>query len=629
VMSRCVVRFTDRTLAYQDNTDKADDPRAFFVLQEHRTANVDRPYITRADQAIAHGAETLRTVGRPVMEGDIAVRREFGRTIRAGDYVLLDIDIEPNVTTLYAFFRVTKRTIPATGPIKLSLIGDNTLSLVPWTNAHPPNVPVQTNVPQIATCRIMESPYGLSNSAWKVICLALRPTGLITGFHVAWDTSDDEGSYVTLGGQTTFAANATLSADVGVTDTTINVTVPAQLDGDLFTMQPGAHQANNDELLLFIVNLITGGGPSSIADDENGYAEVECCSVSASTLVSPGHYQLTVLRGRLGTVAQAFSAVAGQVEVWLVPRSSLVEYSHAEFPAMVQGFSVDTAVQTTSYFRLTPYTYIAELLLSDASAIPFTFPVKSYAAPQLELTSPSSSPLTVTAPTYPYSFSVAGTWLSSNDNLVSWRATLQKSTDTSPRILGSSVFARTDSAAFNLTAVLESGGSYVLTLLGTDSNGLSTTAVINITATGSGAKAAVPAWAFKGVAMSQSTSEATAAANPNYGSIGPLTAVCATPGSSVFFSARYYYAYYSIPTGDGYEAGSWTFGWSAWSAYQNVSTVTPFHAQALIPVANGSIKIALQQEFRAYASASGMTDSDVIYINIVDFTSAPLYFPGW
>ncbi|HZV32986.1 MAG TPA: hypothetical protein VFB72_00285, partial [Verrucomicrobiae bacterium] len=395
-----------------------------------------------------------------------------------------------------------------------------------------------------------------------------------------------------------------------------------------FTMQPGTHGANNDELLLFLVSVQTPA--NTVGEDSNGYAIVECCSVSASTLVSPGNYQLTVLRGRLGTVAGTWVSGAGpNLEIWIVPRSSLVEYTHAEFPSMVSGYSLATAVQPTSYFRITPYTYIAELLLSDATAIPFVFPFRSYAAPKLTLTSPASVPVTVTSPTYPYTLSVAGTWTSSNDNLVSWAVTLEKSTDTAARKIGSAVFAATDSTDFSLNAILEAAGSYVLTLIAKDANGLTTTEVINITATGPGAKVAVPVWTFKGNSLNQSTTLATAEANPNYGSLGALSATCQTPGSSVFFAARYYYAFYSIPPGDGYEAGSWTFGWSAWSTDRNCGSVTPTHAQALIPVSSGSIKIALQQEFRAYATAAGMTNSDLVYINLVDFTAAPLYFPGW
>jgi len=187
--SRATVRYQARQLAYQETSIYADDPRAAFVLGALRDQSLDRPYIVRAGQALFHGRETLRTIGHAQMHGEIEVRREFGRTVRAGDFVFVNIELEPNGASLYQYCRVTQRKIPPSGPITLSLFADNTLAPVPFSSPYPTTPPGDTNVPPLAAVRVVQVPENLSDLVNAITVLAGRGDNLTSGALLYFDTS--------------------------------------------------------------------------------------------------------------------------------------------------------------------------------------------------------------------------------------------------------------------------------------------------------------------------------------------------------------------------------------------------------------------------------------------------------
>ena len=489
--SRATVRYPDRQINYQTTSLHADDPRAWTILKTVREMNLDRPYIARQTQALNHGRETLRVIGHAQMTGTLKVRREFARNCKAGSYILLDVDIEPNNFTVYQFFRVTKRTIPMTGPMTLDIMADNTLATIPWPAASAPVFAGTSTVPPIVNFRILEVPTILSGSKGAIIALCQRPTALIIGAQIFFDTSTG-GTFPLLGAFTGFAAKATLQANVAAADGTVSVTVDTtQVDASFFTNSYSANDAANDTMLAFLVAYNASGGDAGEVAESGGFQIMEICSVSTMTLVSAGQYTLTVLRGRQNTMAQAFNTANS--ELWLIPRSNITGLTNSLFD-QIRANRIAGTTPAYAQFRLCPYTFEAQLPLASASNEQFHFPLNSASAPTLTLTAPASYAPTISGvSSWPTTVQVSGTWSDPDGNLVEVMVKLRKSTDTTDRVISDVTFAPCASQRLNTYIQIEQPGTYTLKLLARDATNLTTERDIIITVTGTGsAKCVLP-----------------------------------------------------------------------------------------------------------------------------------------
>lgn len=428
VMSRATVQYNDRVLNYQQNTVKADDPRAFEVIGQVRNANVDLPWVVRGAQALALASESLRTIGSPQLTAEVSVRRELGRDIRPGDYVLLDIDLEPNSFTLEAFFRVKERTIPRTGPIKLKLLKDPTLNPIPYVNSPAPVLPGTLELEPISCLRVIADDYGivgespamiaesmklaptqlLPKGAEHVIVLAQRPDLVSLGFELYFDTSDTTGTFISLGVQSGFAAMGTLAANVATTDTTINVTFPVaptvvigngmsnNIDQSLIGLSPGDGPNSDDQLLLIIIASNYG----SLANDSMGRGICEVMTVSEQTYNTGGYWEIAVTRGQCGTWPLAFNDGDNpQCEVWLIWKSQLVAFSSTEFP-QIRANMLATVSPASGYFRVANFSRNQQTALADITSVEFSFPPKSPDGPVIRAISPANGILEVSGAVY-------------------------------------------------------------------------------------------------------------------------------------------------------------------------------------------------------------------------------------
>jgi hypothetical protein len=427
-------------------------------------------------------------MGHAQVTGEVSVRRERARGLRAGDYVFLDVDLEPNGNSLYQFFRVTKVTRPMTGPFKLELLADNTLAPVPYNGPTSPNVPSNQVVPALTCFRILEAPTLLSGTPGAVIVLAQRPNNLVTGGQVYFDT-DPNGTFTSLGTFPGFAAKGAINAAVAATDGTLDVLVDAtQADASLFTGSCTANQAANDTLLAVLVSTVTGGADAGqIAENGSGYQSVEICSVNAIALTAAGRYALTVLRGRQNTAALAFAPA--NTEVWLIPRASVAGFGDSLF-AVIRANRLAGLTPACAQFRLSPYTFAAQRPLSDCASEPFRFPLKSASAPTL--TGISNFSLTYANPAYPVKIPVAGTWDDPDGNLVEVQVLLRLATETADRMVRADKFSPRASRDFSVNVFIEKAGSYAIKLIARDATNLVTERDLSVTATGSGGKCAPP-----------------------------------------------------------------------------------------------------------------------------------------
>jgi hypothetical protein len=565
--SRATVRYNDRQINFQQTSLHADDPRAWAVLKSVREISLDRPWITRASQALLHGRETLRVVGHAQLTGTLSVRREIGRNIRAGDYVLLDVDIEPNQYTIEQFFRVTKRTIPMTGPIKLEVLADNTLAAIPWNGQAAPVTPQNNTVPPVVNARFVEVPTVLSDERGAVAALVQRPSNLIVGCQLFFDTNP-AGTFALLGSFGGFAAKGVLNTAVAAGDAVLNVSVDTtQPDADFFTQQFSANEQAADTMLAIVVSVvpsdplvgaggeqIQGAGGENISDagtspdageiaeDATGLCEVEICSVGVATLVSAGQYQLGVLRGRQNTVARAFAAANS--EVWLIPRANLSVFTNALF-ATLRSNRAAGLTPAYAQFRLCPYTFTLQLPLSNAANEQFRFALNSISVPSLALSKPNTFTLAAVASAYPYNIPISGKWTDPNGGLVEIKVLLRKSTDTADRVIIDQTFAPTGSMAFSTQAPIDSPGTWTIKLIARDATNLFTEQDIAVTITGN----ASPVCAFPilfdsaGIQIVNPAGFDTPTNVPGKWVIapqspvayGPVSLICSTPGATIYF----------------------------------------------------------------------------------------------
>lgn len=546
--SRAVVNYPSRQFNYQQVSDKADDPRLFTILGSVREQTLDRPYICRPDQAVLHGRETLRVIGHAVTTCEVSVRREFARSIRAGSYVLLDIDLEPNANSIYAYFRVASRKIPSAGPMTLSLISENTLAPVPFAPAAAQNLISGVSVPAITSLRILEVPTALSGQRGSVVTLVQRPSSLVSGCAVYFDTNSG-GTFPLLGSLRGFAARGKVAANIAATDVTVNVAVDTtQPDADYFTFQQTAIEAANDKMLAFIVQRTPHGSSSAyqqVAESGN-YALMEICSVGATSLVSAGLYQLTLLRGRRDTAALAFTwdGIAGdEHEVWLLPQSSVTPFWDSQFDVLRALRAAGTL--TPALLKFSPATFTDSLPVALAPAVSFNFPAGSNTAPVFTLTAPASYSTTYAAVSaWPLTILVSGMWTDPDGNLVQVTSALFKSGTTAGRPIGATTFAPAFFYVFSTSVKIESAGTYTLRIVARDAANQSTERDITFIVTGSSTNQCAFAHAFDAAGNELlNPSGVSPAVTPSGAAItvtrlapyGALKLVCTTPGSYIQF----------------------------------------------------------------------------------------------
>ena len=482
--SRCRVSFPSRQLAYQTTSDKFDDPRIYSIIGQMVELQVRRPYVCRPDQAVALAGETLRVSGIPPAMGKLKVRRELGRAIRAGSYVLVDVTLTPGASTTSQFCRVISRQIPSTGPITLNVQAETTLASVPWNNGAPTITAVAQVVPPITNFRFLEVPTILSNERGAVVPLVQRPNNIIVGCTLYFDTNPS-GTFSSLGSFGGFAALASLYSAVAATDGTVTVTVDTtQADAGYFTNSYSANDASNDTMLLFLVSKVASGADAGEVAETNGYQLMEICSVSTMTLVTTGRYTLTVLRGRQQTTALAFTTA--NTEAWLIPRALVSAFTDSTFD-QIRANRLAALTPAYAQFRLCPYTFVTSLALSDTTSEQFRFPLNSASYPYFTLSSPANFvPAISGVATWPLTIQVAGTWNDPDGNLVEMSVTLQKSTDTSARSVSDTTFAPCFSRALQSYVQVEGPGVYTIALSARDSTNLTTTRNVVVTVTGTG-----------------------------------------------------------------------------------------------------------------------------------------------
>jgi len=357
VYTRAVVAFSDRGYNYTNVSTKIDDLCATRAVGFIRSTNLDRPWITRRAQAEANGLETLRSVGHPPMTGEISTRREIARGIKAGDYILLSITLEPNVAGLYAFFRVNQKTVPHDGPITLTITADNTLAPIPYSTAQSITQSAETPIASPYAAFAIYDDYKIVDGN-GMLFLMVRQDAREIGFE-AWFDINENGSYVSLGRQASFASQGVLNnAPISATETTFQYIPVAIYDKEYLAVDVGDLSAENDDLLLILIATDNG----QVKQDAGGCSIVEVCSIQSSVYNSGGYYVVEVLRGRRGTFPIDWGYLA---HAFVIPRANLISFKNANF-SVLRNNRINSTTPNTAYFRFVMYSTSEAVELSDA-----------------------------------------------------------------------------------------------------------------------------------------------------------------------------------------------------------------------------------------------------------------------
>ncbi len=362
VKTRYNITYEDRAHNYKERSLKHEDPRSRFALGENRPESIQRPDITRADQAAGYVQEMARRFSTPGMSATLSVRAERLLGIRPGQHIRIDIDPQPGGYQLQQVCRVLKITRPQKGVAQLTIESERTLEPVPFTAAPTPIAPTPPPaVPQINYVRFYEAPTGMADGqGYRVGILASRPGPLVTGYATYYDDIPG-GDFPRIGGSRIFGLRARLTSAVASAATgPFAVEILDAYNREIIAENPGETAARDDTLLMIVLKI---AGSGQIQADGANKAWIEVFSVDNLVSTGTNLLDVTALRSRQGTPARDFAL---HDEVWFVPRSELTIVEHADFPG-------HAAATSNAYFKLQPFTIDDERPLEDCAVRTFNF----------------------------------------------------------------------------------------------------------------------------------------------------------------------------------------------------------------------------------------------------------------
>lgn len=357
------VVFSDREKRYKESSEKYDDISLLSLVGFPRRETLNRSWITRRTQALAHATEWGKTFSRPALSGELVVRRRRAALIDVGGYFRLDIDVEPGGDSLLQVCRCISKSKDDNGPVTIEFVAETSLAPTAYTRpatggtTDPDTFPIPNALDYV---RPVEMPVSFQGTEYAVVVLAQRGDNTTVGFNVLYD-KDEAGAYTNIGNQRKFGVRAALSgafADTvkGIDDAgydpevdaspVVDITLSNDIDLASLPDDTGEIGAREDQLVLMLMEIeTTGPRTGQIKLDGDGFAMMEMLSVAAITAEVEGTRTLSVMRGRFSTKRRTFSDGA---EAWLIRKSALELYSHNDFPG-------EAATESPMYFKTEPF----------------------------------------------------------------------------------------------------------------------------------------------------------------------------------------------------------------------------------------------------------------------------------
>ena len=337
--------FTDRDYEHQANSVIVPNARAAQIRQLDDQRRVDFPHIMRASQVHRLCTEFNRRYGTAPSRATIRLRQPFISSVAVGDKIKVDTDPEPGGTGLSQLCRVERIEQDRTDEATVEVMTDALLPASVYQPTFPtPVIPTPTS-PPMAHFLAVPLPISAFDYPPSVGIVATRPSAAISGVEVYMsDAHANPFDYI--GNQVAFATRCQLTSSILSGATTIRLTELDGLSGpdaQIAANTPGgnATAAQNNTLLILLATLDVNG---RIQLDGNGDPIMEFISVSDRAYVSGADFDYTVLRGRLGTNAAAWTSGA---VAWVIPLVNLFEW---------RTDLLETLNGAVAYFRLVSYT---------------------------------------------------------------------------------------------------------------------------------------------------------------------------------------------------------------------------------------------------------------------------------
>jgi hypothetical protein len=369
-VNEVLVRFRDRERAFKDAGARAVSAWNREVVGEPRQARIERPFITRPQQAADHAAELVRMASETSLSGTLDVRAEKAVAILPGDVFLLNHD----PVQLSIVCRCLEKTHPASdaGRVLLRFAAERGIAPAPHqATVQGLGEPQEVEAEEVSLQQIVQVPPVLAggDTTVRIAVLAARTDPLSLGLYVHLQQEDGSGLFYQLGGQTGWAITGTLQQAYSA-DAPAAGTVPPDDDGESLrlTLDP----ATNAQDLTKVSTTQTADSISDAAVlvwvfKASDPSQFEVMALKGIRIIDgEPFYRLKVRRARFGTRQLAFAA---DDRAFILLGEDLVTYSHARFPAYA-------AAAATATFRLQSFNAWGEADVSDTDVcpdIPYTF----------------------------------------------------------------------------------------------------------------------------------------------------------------------------------------------------------------------------------------------------------------
>jgi hypothetical protein len=359
VPTELLMTFPDRDYEYQNNTLLVPNARAAQIRQVDDQKRIDRKHVTRIAQAQRQATEYNRRIGTAPSLVTLQVRSAIAAGLSIGDKVSVNVDPEPAGAGSAQLCRLDKIEQDRTDQATLTVTTDNLVPATPYTPTWPVITPVTQTSPPLQYFLAVPLNPAVWGWPFSIALLATRSAANLAGFY-AYFGINDASPFSELGQQTGFAVRCALEAAILATDTVIPIT---ELDGEsapdagLAANTPGGNAtAAADDTLLALIAQLDGNG--RVALDGSGDPIMEIVSIIDRVTgagLPAATFNYDVLRGRLGTTAQAWTTAAA---VWIVPHANIITWRHG---------LISSLAGLTAFFRLVSYTAWA---VDDSVPIP-------------------------------------------------------------------------------------------------------------------------------------------------------------------------------------------------------------------------------------------------------------------
>lgn len=434
-----LVKFQDLNRAYKAAGQKALSGLNRAIVGEPRLQSLDRPWITRELQALAHAVEWMKIYAQPVIQGAIEVRAEKTASIAQGGLFRLTHD----AVSFSVVCRCIEKTLAGPPAMRARIKFENERGIAPLPY-HATPTGLQSVLPaseDVSLSLLVQPPASLANSAdFRVTLLAARKSELTHGVRV-WLKAEDSDLFYNLGQQLFFGVNGLLSQNYAAASqkataqrsrtsnvATLKVTAHGYVSGMHVAVSGlGGAGYNQSEVMITVTDAdhftypnvaanegVTGdvnGVVTPLGDDESEslqfnpddftlqtdldrvsdtqtadainddalLAWVFKADLSASEIMTLREIRLDSgvykLKVRRGRFGTAPVSFSTGDTIWIVHRSELVFYTHSQFGDYV-------AISQAATFRLQAFTASSEADLADDDLCPdiaFNF-ADSYAA---------------------------------------------------------------------------------------------------------------------------------------------------------------------------------------------------------------------------------------------------------